>query len=276
MRLNVIQGTDEFILEVTTTDTVDSCTSKCAELHNLRLRVDRLAHGVRELCKYGPMKHPEKHGMSEEQINALGDGTKEVAGQDPLGMREGVAPHEKVIPVLLKCADEAEAAVSNEHAKRRNPLDLDKIKELLMNIKGAVMMAYPMGLPEWDTVKLNLDDNENLDGQEESKYVLEPADCIMWFAGKKMDRGQLMNKYVGKNEKCTVKVKLTNKNGGAPQREPAVDAETQKKMMSYWHKKQEEQKNLESNNDDNFLHSSWANPKAMKSQINGINNIKIR
>lgn len=251
-------------------------TTQAAELHNVRARVERLAGGIRELCKYGPMKHPEKHGMTEEQINALGSGKKDVTGADPLGMREGKAPDEKVIPVLMKCADEVEAAVSNEHAKRRNALDIDKIKELIMNVKGAVMMSYPMGLPEWDPIRMNLEDTEDLSGQEASKYVLEPDTAVMWFAGKKMDRGQPMNKYVGKNEKCMCKVKLTNKGGSAPQREPAVDADTQKKMMAYWHKKQEEQKNLEENNEDVYLNSSWANPKNMKSTISGVGNIKIR
>lgn len=31
------------------------------------------------------------------------------------------------------------------------------IIDLLANVRGAIMMAYPMGLPEWDTAKLCLD-----------------------------------------------------------------------------------------------------------------------
>jgi len=30
---------------------------------------------------------------------------------------------------------------------------MDKIA----NVRGAVMMSYPMGLPEWDVVKMSLD-----------------------------------------------------------------------------------------------------------------------
>jgi hypothetical protein len=33
---------------------------------------------------------------------------------------------------------------------------LDKIS----NVRGAVMMAYPMGLPEWDVVKMSLDSKD--------------------------------------------------------------------------------------------------------------------
>jgi len=276
MRIQILQGADQFIMEAKTDETVDAVTTMAAELHNTRLRVDRLVGGIRELVKYGPMKPPEKHGMTDEQINALGTDKKEVPGADPLGIREGKAPDERVQGTLLKVAEAAEAAISNEHAKRRTPLDFDKIKEHLMEIKGAVMMAYPMGLPEWDSVKQALDDTEDLAGREESKYVLDPETCVMWFAGKKMARDQLMNKYVGRNEKCTVKAKLTQKSGSAPQREPAVDEETQKKMMAHWHKKQEEQKNLEENNEDVYLNSAWANPKAMKNQINGIGSVRFR
>lgn len=276
MKLIVIEGHNEFVMEAKTDDSVENVTKLASELQNIRHRVERLAGGLRELCKYGPMKHPEKHGMTEEQLNAMGEGKTEVPGADPLGIREGTAPNATVIPVLLKCADEVEASVSNDHAKRRNPLDMDKIEELILNCKGAVMMAYPMGLPDWDTVKMSLEDNEDLAGQDASKYVLDPETSVMWFAGKKMARDQPVHKYCGKNEKCMVKVKLTNKGGTAPQREPAVDAETQKKMMAYWHKKQEEQKNLEENNEDVYLNSSWANPKAMKANISGVGNIKIR
>ena len=50
---------------------------------------------------------------------------------------------------------------------------------------------------------------------------------------------QPLSKYVGRNDKCMVKVKLTKKGSQAPQREAGVDEETKKKMMAYWHKKQE-------------------------------------
>jgi len=38
----------------------------------------------------------------------------------------------------------------------------DELRDKISNVKGAVMMAYPMGLPEWDTVKLALDSIDNL------------------------------------------------------------------------------------------------------------------
>jgi hypothetical protein len=36
------------------------------------------------------------------------------------------------------------------------------LDEKMMNIKGAVAMAYPMGLPDWDLLKLVLESDDAL------------------------------------------------------------------------------------------------------------------
>lgn len=85
-----------------------------------------------------------------------------------------------------------------------------------------------------------------------------------------------MSKYCGKNDKCTIKAKMENKGSGAPQREPAIDEETRKAMMAKWHKKQEQEKLLEEDDEDAFANSAWANPKAWKNDIAGVGSIKFR
>jgi hypothetical protein len=79
----------------------------------------------------------------------------------------------------------------------------------------------------------------------------------------------------------------------------AVDAETQKAMMSYYYKKQEEQKvrpapsalpfsplpslttpaahlqKLQEDEDDNYTNSAWANPNALKAHFSGMSQIKM-
>jgi hypothetical protein len=270
MKITISKLTEEFMFECSVIDSVDDVTRKIAMLHNLRLRVRRLVSGVRQLAKYGPMKHPDKYGLSEAQINAKGDSQLHCAHDDPLGMRVGKACLPTVAKTMEKCAADAEAAVSNELAKRRVATDVAAIKEALQNIKGAVMMAYPMGLPEWDVVRLAMEDQEDLSGQEDSKHVVDPESCLLWFAGKQMLRDQVMSKYVGKNDKCIIKAKLEQKGAGAPQREPAIDEETKKLMMARWYKKQEEEKRMAENaEDDAFAYSEWANPKSVKNSITG-------
>ena len=81
--------------------------------------------------------------------------------------------------------------VSKELAANRKLISMEAIEEAMQNVKGAVMMAYPMGLPEWDPIRQALENDEDLAGQEASKSVLDAESCIMWFAGKSMARDQV-------------------------------------------------------------------------------------
>lgn len=186
-----------------------------------------------------------------------------------MARRVGTPCDSRVVPTLEKMCAEANAVVSKELAANRKVMSIEAIQEAIQNVKGAVMMAYPMGLPEWDPISLALEDKEDLAGQEASKSVLELDTAIMWFAGKQMARDQPLSKYVGRNDKCMVKVKLTKKGSQAPQREPTVDEETKKKMMAYWHKKQQVNKALAEEDEDSYMNSSWANPKGFKNRIHG-------
>jgi hypothetical protein len=125
-------------------------------------------------------------------------------------------------------------------------------------------------------VRQNLEEKEDLSGQEDSKHVLDPASAAMWFAGKCMDRDHALDKYTGKNEKVMIKARIEPKGGNAPQREPAVDEETRAKMMSFWHKKEQESQKLENEDEDSYLNSSWANPKGFKQSVLGMGEIKFR
>lgn len=232
---------------------------------------------MRELAKFGPAKKESERGLSEDQLNALGTSEmKQSEGADPLGNRVGQAPPAQLQGTLNQCAQEAEDAISNNHAKLRRPLSLAAILEKIQNCKGAVMMAYPGGLPEWDPVRRALEDDEDLSLTEDSKLVLDPASSQLWFAGKCWDRDHVLSKYLGTNEKTTIKARIESKGGNAPQREPAVDEETRKKMMSFWHKKEQEQAKLETEDEDSYLNSSWANPKGFKQSANGLGDIKFK
>lgn len=59
-----------------------------------------------------------------------------------------------------------------------------------------------------------------------------------------------MSDFVGKNNKTTIIGRLTKAGSQPPQREAPINEETQKKMMSYAHKKREESKKLMENDED--------------------------
>jgi hypothetical protein len=274
----ISKSTEEFCYECKATDSVDQITTSIAELHNTRLRIKRLAANVKQLALYGPMKAEAQRGLSEEQINSLGSSssTSAVAGADPLGIRLGQSPDSQLQITLNRVATEAEAVISNNLAQLRKPINPAAINDALQNIKGAVMMAYPQGLPDYDVVKQGIDNKEELSGSEDSKYVLEPATAVLWFAGKQMDRTDSVGKYTGKNDKVVCKAKIERREASAPAREPAVDEETRRKMMQLWHKKDQESKALAEADEDSYLNAEWANPKQYKTQMIGMGNISFR
>jgi hypothetical protein len=63
--------------------------------------------------------------------------------------------------------------------------------------------------------------------------VLDPQTTDLWFAGKKLERGKLMQDYLGKNEKTKAVVKLQEAGGLKPSREPASCSSNQISCMVY-------------------------------------------
>ncbi len=87
---------------------------------------------------------------------------------------------------------------------------------------------------------------------------MDENNMSIWWANKELLEDDMLSKYIGKNEKTTIVVKFSKvffyaissyslfiplkKGYGAPPRESSLDTETQKAMMAYYYKKQEEHK----------------------------------
>lgn len=133
-----------------------------------------------------------------------------------------------------------------------------------------------MGLPEWDTVRLTLEGPEGLDGTPAGQQVLDEGTAELWVASRMFDRspGQTVADRLGRNEKTKVIGKLQRPGAGPPGREPGVSEEEKKAMMAFYFKKQEEMKKLAESSEDDYLHSSWADPKALQRSLRGQSNIR--
>lgn len=264
----------EFLVEKTVKMTGSEVLHDLVTLHNLRLKVLRLAKCITELAKHGPIRPEETRGLSEEtsrvtplDVNAYG---KPVA-PDEYGYRTGCPPPQEVADVLTRTAAEAQAAVSHTLVDQRKCIDVKLCEEMVNNMRGAVMIAYPAyhKLPAYDPSRQELEDKEELDGHTEFQDVMEDKESALWFAGKEMQLGKPLSEYAGNNEKTKITIKLQPKSLGAPVREPRIDDATQKSMMSFYYKKQEETKKLQEDDDDAYLDAEWANTKALKSQLVG-------
>ncbi|GMI21403.1 hypothetical protein TeGR_g3008 [Tetraparma gracilis] len=275
--ISVKQSSGDGFLYSTPTSTPNSdlISSLCA-LHNARLRVRILAPSLRELAKHGPMKKGEDQGLDEVQEEHGGKAIEknEWYQADPSGLRTGNGPGPRLAETLGRVAAEAEAYCAKEQVTARVNLDMAVVEDKIANMRGAVVMAYPMGLPEWDTIALALNSVDGLEGTGVAAEVMEPETAQLWVAGKEFVRGQLVSDRLGKNEKTKVIAKLQASGAGAPAREPAVSEEERKAMMAHYFKKQEEMKKLAEAGDDDYLASGWADSKNMKRNLQGVGSIK--
>lgn len=58
--------------------------------------------------------------------------------------------------------------------------------------------------------------------------------------------------------------------------EQAVDQETQKAMMAWYRKKQDELQALQENEDDSYLNSGWASSNSLKAHFSGVSEVRLR
>jgi len=153
-------------------------------------------------------------------------------------------------------------------------LTQSRIQEAIDELRGAVTIVYPMGLPPYDNIQMEFENKEDLEGTQAIKEIISANEGSIWFSGKEMLPGKKLVDYLGKNEKTKVIVKIQKKGHGAPGREPVVSEDEQKKMMAYYYKKQEEMKKLAEQDDDSYLNSDWADGQALRRQFQGMNDIK--
>lgn len=265
---------NEFLYETTVKIGCGDLLRELCELHNLRLKVQRLAFTCKELAKHGPIRPEETRGISDDlsnvtelDVNAYGMPTN----PDESGYRTGCPPPPEVAEVLSRTAEEAEAAVSHELVSQRRALTREACRTQIDNMRGAVMIAYPAyhRLPAYDPARMELEDKEELDGVTDLQAVLDYTQTNLWWAGKEVQATKVLEEYVGRNEKTKIVGKLVPRSSGAPAREPRIDDNTHKAMLSHYYKKQEENKKLQADEDDSYLDAQWADPHALKGALVG-------
>merc|ERR1711871_725008 len=221
-----------------------------------------LKYSCDELCQYGPMKPPEKQGFLDDEEDAMRDSEARAKSDphwDPTGKRTGAAPTDELADVIRRTVADAEEAIAKDQFERKVEFTLEMLQDHVDKIRGALMIAYPMGLPDWEPARQAVEDMEELEGTSEGQDVMQEDATVMWWASKQLDRSKTLQDFVGKNDKTKIVVQLTKKGAGAPQRQGQQQSKS----------KQEEWKKLEEEDDDSYLQSEWANPKSMKNQLNG-------
>lgn len=83
-----------------------------------------------------------------------------------------------------------------------------QVQEAIDELRGAVTIVYPMGLPPHDPIQMELENKEDLEGTQASLEVISFTEASIWFSGKEMQTSKKLSDYLGKNEKSKVIVKI--------------------------------------------------------------------
>jgi hypothetical protein len=195
---------------------------------------------------------------------------------DPSGLRSGPPPDSHVAEILMRAVQTLEEYVHKKQVLNKVCLTLDGIEKNIASVRDAVTISYPAGLPEWDAVRIALDEPvEKLRGSNLGGSFIDAKDASLWTCNKEFLRGTLLSDRLGScNEKTKVIAKLTTKGSGPPVREPIVSEAERNAMAAYYFKRQEELKSLSKADEDDYLNSQWADPKGMKRNLQGLTDVK--
>lgn len=252
------ENNDEFLFETKTSTKVDDLIADIVSIHNSRLRANLIVETVKGLSTYGLMKK----GLDEETSGNI---------VDPSGLRTGNPPDEQMVDLLQQTAEALSEYVAKKQVDKKVALTYREIDEKIGAVRDAVAAAYPTGLPEWEVTGLALEEpleKLNLQGS------LTESKASLYAFNKEFVRGQLVSDRLGTNEKTKVICKLTLKEAGPPPREAIVSEAERNAMAAFHFKRMEELKKLADADDDDYLNSEWADPKGMKRNLQGLQDIK--
>jgi len=272
------EASDEFLYETSCSASCDALIRELVEMNNTRVRLAFLCGAVKELGRFGPAKPAEEQGNLDEvkeQLEGMRIDKSANYEADPSGARVGNGVGPQLTAVFEEVAAEAERYISKNQVKARKALTMEALKDKVANFRGAVAMAFPMGLPKHDVVFAALESTDGLEGTQADRALLNPDTAQLWCAGREFQRNQTVGDRLGKNEKTKVVAKLVNPGSGPPGREPIVNDEERKAMMAHYFKRQQDLKDLSESTDDDYLTSQWANPKGLKNSLQGFDRHQI-
>lgn len=250
---------------------------------------------IEDLAAKGPLKPEGLRGLDEagyeqyvknEDIT-VSDGLKQMPPKvgvrevkDESHYRTGWVLSEEMCQKLLDHSMEMKKIIHVSSVQQKRTLNKAQLTEQLDLTRGLMMMAYPgfHGLGTWEPIWVILENNEEHDPKMDLTDDLESPNTTLWAVNKELTpRTKLLSDFFGKNEKTKLVVKAVKKGGGAPQREPLIDNETHKKMLSYYHKKTEEGKQIQEQDDgDQYMNSAWANNRNLKNELHGMKNTQFK
>jgi hypothetical protein len=278
-----ISDKNQFLYEASHTMKIDEVLKDLVLVNNLRCKIDLIAVQIEELMKHGPLRPEELRGLNEsldidkhieDKYKPKKTPMPEQIGnnfvEDPNHHRTGWTFDKLTVEKSLNEIIEIKKLISCEMVNQKKAIKIQQLNECIDYLRAIVYIHYPayFGLPEWEPCRVLLESKEDILNKEDPRgEFYNYSVTTLWCAGKEYERHKLLSDYVGKNDKTKIICKFSSKGSGAPVREPVVDSETQKRMMQIYFKKQEEMKKLETNSEDDYLNSQWADSQGLKKSM---------
>lgn len=256
-----------FYFECNREEGTEDVNSRGIRLLNSLIFLSSLIDPLEDLAKYGPLRAPEYKALTGQQ-----------EGEEPLGphvdayhLRTGHAPDEAGKKTLADVAAEIRR-VCHTLPSQRQPVSEETVKETIAIAKGALMMVWPMGLPEYDPAKELLDAEEDaLEGKlEPQKYYNTETSCLFFAGSSLCSKGPTMNSIkCGAN--AVLKMTPSRSNTIVPRK---ADDEARATMMSYMFKREKSLKEAELNTTEEVYTREWTNKNSLRNQLHGLSDIR--
>ncbi|XP_051781716.1 cilia- and flagella-associated protein 298 isoform X2 [Erpetoichthys calabaricus] len=178
--LHVKHGDEsQFLFDTTVDILIDELVKHITTIYSLRLKVNRICAEIEELAEHGIALPPNMQGLTEEQITELklkDDWAEKcipsggaVYKKDGIGRRNGQEPNEKMKEVLRKTVEETKSLISKKQIQANICVTTEMVRNALDQLRGAVSIVYPMGLPPHDPIRLEFEDKEDLTGTQQGQ-----------------------------------------------------------------------------------------------------------
>merc|ERR1712188_59208 len=86
---------------------------------------------------------------------------------DPTGKRTGENPTDELADVIRRTVADADEAISKRQFERKVEFTVEMLQDHVDKVRGALMIAYPMGLPDWEPARCTVEGIEELEGTAE-------------------------------------------------------------------------------------------------------------
>ncbi|KAG5490605.1 hypothetical protein JKF63_00726 [Porcisia hertigi] len=246
---------DAFLVSMPATTNIGEATDAIQRMQNTRVRLNWMMTAAKQMIKDGMVNESQQHYFS-----------------GPIG--------------------DTERYLSLDRTEKRQLCVQSEMDALVEAFKGGAMIVFPAecsGVDACRRLAAILDSDAASDSEKSKAHrILSIIDegatnentlsgrAVMWWSAKPLARDTDFVKYVGKNDKTKITVKLVAEGGPPPPREPVVDAKAQAELMQHFYRKQEEMKKLVEDEDISYGNSGWANPHGLKNQLQGLDSIHYR